>query len=552
MVLFLSLTALYLLPVAHPALSMALGVDAGWLWSVHLVPVAILAYREGVWGAVPAILVSVVLVYLGEYVLTGAYLPFHELGSADLMAMATCFSDVLVAGLALTARRRAGDLRAAAFRDHLTGLPNRKLFLDRLSHRIVQARRRPGSRFGVLFLDLDSFKLINDSLGHAVGNQILQRTARRLERCLREVDTVTRWGGDEFVMLLDEIQDADDAVLVARRIFGALEIPVDVGGHRVQLDASVGVAVGSGHEADPEALVGQADTAMYQAKGRGKGRFEIFDHSMHEQARSRLELETDLNRALERAEFLLHYQPLVSLEDGSVIGFEALVRWRHPERGVLGPGEFLDVAEDTGLIVPLGSFVLREACRTLAEWRRRYEAIGGLSMGVNVSARQLSREDFVGQVAGVCKEFEIPPSQLNLEITETTLVENAELASRSLDRLRKVGVQLSIDDFGTGYSSLDYLQRFPVDRLKIDRSFVESLRRGQRNSAIIRAVVALGRELDLRTVAEGVETARQQAVVRSMGCDYGQGFHFYPPLLPQQTEELIREVSAAAAVRREA
>ncbi|HKK08259.1 MAG TPA: bifunctional diguanylate cyclase/phosphodiesterase, partial [Gemmatimonadota bacterium] len=515
------------------------------LWGVHLVPVAILAYREGITGAIPAVLISVVLVLIGEYVLATSALVPQAPGAADVLALATTFSDVLVAILALYARSRAHDLRDAAFRDHLTGLPNRRLFMDRLGHRVAQARRQAGVTFGVLFLDLDSFKLINDSLGHAIGNEVLQRTARRIERCLREVDTVTRWGGDEFVILLDEVEDSADAERVARRIFQAFEIPVEVEGHRVQLDVSVGIAVSSDGELDPEALVGQADTAMYQAKGRGKARLEIFDRSMHEQARTRLELETELHHAVERAEFLLHYQPLVALEDDTIAGFEALVRWRHPGRGVLSPQAFLEVAEDTGLVVPLGSFVLREAARALASWRRRYGSVDGLTMGVNVSARQLSRGDFVDMVADACREFDLPPDHLNLEITETTLVENADLASRTLEKLRELGVQLSIDDFGTGYSSLEYLQRFPVHRLKIDRSFVNVLGSRRQSPAILRAVVAMGRELGIRTVAEGVETREQRDIVRSVGCDYGQGHHFCPPLVPQESEELVRRIAAA-------
>jgi len=549
LLLFLSLTAVYLLPAAHPALSALLGVDTGWLWSVHLVPVAILSYRNGTWGAVPAVLTSVVLVLIGEFVLGGGTVVGLDPSSADLLALATSFSDVLVAALALYARRNARDLRAAAFRDHLTGLPNRRLFLDRLSHRVVQARRRPRARFGILFLDLDSFKLINDSLGHAVGNEVLRRTARRLERSLRDIDTVTRWGGDEFVVLLDEVEDERDATTVARRIFHSLELPMEVEGYRVQLDVSVGVTLGTDHDTDAEALVGEADTAMYRAKGQGKGRIAVFTPSMHAQARTRLELETELQGAMERAEFLLHYQPLVSLEDGRVAGLEALVRWRHPRRGLLSPSDFMPVAEETAVVVPLGTFVLREACRTLAGWRRRHGELDGLSVAVNVSARQLSRSDFVEVVAEVCREFELPPECLHLEITETVLVENAELASRSLDRLRSVGIQLSIDDFGTGYSSLDYLHRFPVHRLKIDRSFVEPLRDGHRNAAIIRAVVALGRELGIRTVAEGVETEQQRAVVESVGCDYGQGYHFFPPLLHQETETLIARIASGSPGR---
>ncbi len=548
MLLFLALTAVYLLPVAHPALSSLVGVDTSWLWGVHLVPVAILAYRYGFWGALPAVLISVMLVILGEYVLASTVLAGIGPGTADTLALATSFSDVLVAALTLYARRKAHRLRDTAFTDHLTELPNRRLFLDRLSHRIAQAQRRVGSRFGVLFLDLDDFKLINDSLGHAAGNEVLQRMARRLERCIRAGDTVTRWGGDEFVVLLDEVVDSAGAEVVAHRIADALETPVEVDGHRVQLAASIGIVVGSEHDPDPEGLVGQADTAMYRAKGQGKGRIEIFDRSMHERARTRLALETDLGHALERGEFVLHYQPLVSLADGAVEGLEALVRWRHPKRGLLAPGHFIEVAEDTGLIEQLGTFVLREACQTLAAWRGRFPAAARLTMGINVSPRQLSRGDFVDLVAATCREFALPPARVNLEITETTLVENAQMASRSLQQLRKVGVQLSIDDFGTGYSSLHYLHQFPVQSLKIDRSFVAALGADPRNSAIIRAVVALAQELGIRTVAEGVEYASQMQVVQKLGCDLAQGYLFYRPLPPQEVESLVARMGDSTTV----
>ncbi len=549
MLLFLTLIALYLLPVAHPALTSLVGVDTSWLWGVHLVPVAILAYRYGFWGALPAVLISVMLVILGEYVLASTVLSGVGPGTADTLALATSFSDVLVAALTLYARRTAHRLRDTAFTDHLTELPNRRLFLDRLSHRIAQAQRRVGSRFGVLFLDLDDFKLINDSLGHAAGNEVLQRMARRLERCIRAGDTVTRWGGDEFVILLDEVVDGAGAEVVAHRIAEALETPVEVDGHRVQLAASIGIVVGSEHDSDPEGLVGQADTAMYRAKGQGKGRIEIFDRSMHERARTRLALETDLGHALERGEFVLHYQPLVSLANGAVEGLEALVQWRHPKRGLLAPGHFIEVAEDTGLIEQLGTFVLREACQTLAAWRGRFPAAAHLTMGVNVSPRQLSRGDFVDLVAETCREFALPPARVNLEITETTLVENAQMASRSLEQLRKVGIQLSIDDFGTGYSSLHYLHQFPVQSLKIDRSFVAALGADPRNSAIIRAVVALAQELGIRTVAEGVEYASQMQVVQKLGCDLAQGYLFYRPLPPQEVESLIARMGKPTALR---
>jgi diguanylate cyclase (GGDEF)-like protein len=551
MLLFLILIALYLLPVAHPALTSLVGVETSWLWGVHLVPVAILAYRYGFWGALPAVLISVVLVLMGEYVLASTVLPGQGLDTANTLALATSFSDVLVAGLALVGRRIAHKLRDTAFTDPLTGLPNRRLFLDRLSHRIAQAQRRVGSRFGVLFLDLDDFKLINDSLGHAAGNEVLQRIARRLERSIRATDTVTRLGGDEFVILLDEIVDSAGAEVVARRVRTALENPVEVEGQRVQLSTSIGIVVGSEHDTDPEALVGQADTAMYGAKSKGKGGIQVFDSSMHERARTRLALETDLGRALERAEFLLHYQPIISLRDGSVVAMEALVRWRHPKKGVLGPGHFIQVAEDTGLIEQLGNFVLREACQTLTSWRHRYRAASGLSMGVNVSARQLSQNDFVGMVASVLDELDLPPRCLTLEITETALVENAEMASRFLGKLRKVGVDLSIDDFGTGYSSLHYLHQFPVQSLKIDRSFVAALGADPRNSAIIRAVVALAQELRIKTVAEGVEYASQRNVVTKLGCDLAQGYLFFRPLPPQEAEELVARMSAGKVAKAE-
>ncbi|HEX6912589.1 MAG TPA: EAL domain-containing protein [Longimicrobium sp.] len=422
-----------------------------------------------------------------------------------------------------------------ALHDVLTGLPNRSLMVDRLGLALRRAARS-GSTVAVLFLDLDGFKVVNDSLGHAMGDRLLDAVARRLEGCLRPSDTVARPGGDEFTVLLEDLRDASEAHAVAQRVHDSLREPFELDGRPVFTTASIGIAVGA-HGATPDSLLRDADTAMYQAKGRGRARCELFDPTMHTTALARLTLETDLRGALEREEFELAYQPLVSLGDGRIAGFEALARWRHPRRGMLQPAEFIPVAEETGLIVPLGRWVLREACRQMREWNRRYGA--SLSVNVNLSPRQFADGAVARDVAAALRESELPAGFLKLEITEGLLMGEAGPVASTLDELKALGVELCIDDFGTGYSSLSYLHRFPIDTLKIDRSFVARLNADGQSEQIVRTILVLAQTLKMRAVAEGVETSEQAEQLRGMGCEYAQGFRFARPLPGEEAGAMI-------------
>ena len=415
-----------------------------------------------------------------------------------------------------------------AFHDALTGLPNRALFMDHLRLAVERAKR-PKKRylFAVLFLDLDRFKIINDSLGHTMGDQLLVATAARIQKCLRHLDTVARFGGDEFAVLLDGVEDVNDTIRVAQRLQRELTTPINVGGHEVFTSVSIGIALSDTGYERPEDVVRDADTAMYRAKAAGKSRYEIFDTAMHSRAVALLKLESDLRRAVEREEFVVHYQPIVSLTDDSIQGFEALVRWQHPERGLVTPSEFIPVAEETGLIIPLGSWVLREACRQMHHLQAASAASRPLSLSVNLSGKQFMQPDLVGQVEQILVETGFDPRRLQLEITESSVIENTETVTEMLLQLRALGIRLSMDDFGTGYSSLSYLHRFPIHTLKIDRSFVSG---GDGENEIVRTITMLARNMGMDIVAEGVETREQLAYLKELKCEYGQGFLFSHPL----------------------
>jgi diguanylate cyclase (GGDEF)-like protein/PAS domain S-box-containing protein len=416
-----------------------------------------------------------------------------------------------------------------AFHDGLTGLPNRALFMDRLRLAVGRAARSKDYLFAVLFLDLDRFKNVNDSLGHTIGDQLLIAIARRLEKCLRHIDTVARFGGDEFAVLVDGVEDEGDAVRVAERLHREVSTPINIGGLEVFTSASVGIALSSTGYEQPEDVLRDADTAMYRAKAAGKARHEIFDKAMHERAVALLQLETDLRRAVERGEFVVHYQPIVSLSDDRVRGFEALVRWCHPERGLVAPSEFISVAEETGLIIPLGLWVLREACAQMARWQASYSSTSSLSLSVNISGNQFMQPDLVEQIKRVLDETGFDPRRLQLEITESSVIRNTETVTAMLVQLRSLGIRLSMDDFGTGYSSLSYLHRFPIHTLKIDRSFVSGCGAGD-DGEIVRTIIMLARNMGMDVVAEGVETREQLASLRDLRCEYGQGFLFSHPL----------------------
>ncbi|HEX8181488.1 MAG TPA: EAL domain-containing protein [Pyrinomonadaceae bacterium] len=428
--------------------------------------------------------------------------------------------------------------RHAAFHDALTGLPNRTLLLDHLKLAIERARRRADHLFAVLFIDLDRFKNINDSLGHSTGDRLLIALARRLEGCLRPMDTVARLGGDEFAILLDGLEDARAAISVAERIQNELMQSFNLNGHEVYTTASIGIALSATGYEQPENVLRDADTAMYRAKENGKARHELFDTVMHARAVALLKLENDLRRAVERSEFVVYYQPVVSLETGEIKGFEALLRWHHPERGLVAPTEFVSLAEETGLIFEIGRWVLQEACQQL----RRLQKLAprALTISVNLSSKQFNQPHLIDQIKQALAAAQIAPHCLQLEITESVVMENAETATAMLMQLRALGVQLSIDDFGTGYSSLSYLHRFPVSTLKIDRSFVTRMGAGDENAEIVRTIVTLANNLGMEVIAEGVETEAQLAHLRELNCAYGQGYLFSRPVEGERAAALVK------------
>jgi diguanylate cyclase (GGDEF)-like protein/PAS domain S-box-containing protein len=406
-----------------------------------------------------------------------------------------------------------------AFYDDLTGLPNRTLFLERLGRAVARSRGRSESLYAVLYLDLDRFKLVNDGLGHHIGNQLLVAIARRLEQCLRPADTVARLGGDEFTILVDDLKDTEAATQLAERVQLELTTPFALAGQQVYTSASIGIAVSTHGYHRHEDVLRDADIAMYRAKARGKARYEMFDSAMHLHAVSLLKLETDLRRAVECGEITAHYQPIVALTTGEVIGFEALARWRHPQRGIILPDEFIPLAEETGLILSLGPALLREACREVA----RLED-SRLTISVNLSARQLADDGLVEAIDEALATAGLPAPRLKLEVTESAIMGNADAAVAVLRALRERGIGIQVDDFGTGYSSLSYLQKLPVDTLKIDRSFVSRIDDAGEKAEIVESIIALARSLELDVIAEGIETERQLARLRTLRCDGGQGF----------------------------
>jgi diguanylate cyclase (GGDEF)-like protein/PAS domain S-box-containing protein len=431
----------------------------------------------------------------------------------------------------ITARKLAEEqLLHDAFHDALTGLANRSLCLDRLEQALRQYRRDPEKVFGVLFFDLDRFKTINDSLGHSVGDCLLVEVARRLQRFLRPGDTVARLGGDEFAVILTDISGVADATHVAERIHELLAQVFVIGDHEVYTSASIGIAMVSDKYERPEELLRDADLAMYRAKQGGTGCCEVFDSNMYESAVALLKLETELRRAVEREEFVVHYQPIVSVDNGRILGFEALVRWRHPEHGLVMPDQFIPAAEETGLIVPLGWWVLRAACRQTSEWQQLFPVVPPLSISVNISGKLFLTTNMAGRLLEILKESGLPPASLHLEITESAIMDHRDAAIAELTKLRSAGVKLHIDDFGTGYSSLTYLQRFSYDSLKIDRSFVSGMRQEEEGSELVRAIVALGKMLNMNVIAEGVETPEQYRWLLAMQCPEAQGFWFSKPL----------------------
>jgi len=441
------------------------------------------------------------------------------------------------------------DITEGKVSDPLTGLPNRLLFTDRVGRLIKHAKRRKDYLFAVLFLDLDGFKMINDSLGHLAGDQLLVGVASRLEKCLRATDTVARlgegfivarMGGDEFTVLLDDLKHSDDAKQAAERLMKAVTSPFVLGGREVFTSLSIGIALSNSSYEQAEDILRDADTAMYRAKSMGKARYEIFDADMRASVVARLQLETDLRRALEHGEFHNVYQPIVFLAAGQIVGFEALLRWQHPTRGLLGPEEFITVAEETGLIRDLGWWNLREACRQMAEWRADYDAYSQLTMSVNLSSKQFLQANLVEDIGSLLRELDLPPQALKLELTESTVMGDPSAAAEMLHQIKSLGISLAIDDFGTGYSSLSYLHRFPLDTLKIDRSFISSIGNGE-DTEIARTILPMALNLHMDVVAEGVETIEQLVLLKKLQCKYGQGYYFSKPLSAEAARSLLAE-----------
>ncbi|MGE5656752.1 MAG: EAL domain-containing protein [Actinomycetota bacterium] len=431
------------------------------------------------------------------------------------------------------------QLLKMAFYDGLTGLPNRVLFMEQLEETLERAKAQPGYQFAVLFLDCDRFKFINDSLGHSVGDELLVSLALRLEETLGKNYVLARLGGDEFAIALTDIEGIDSATKVAEKILKALSFSFQLQRQEVFINVSIGIALGNDRYDKPEHLLRDADTAMYRAKKLGKGQYRIFDPAMHEAAIQTLHLENDLCRAVNQQEFIVYYQPIVALNTGRISGFEALVRWQHPQRGLVPPGLFIPVAEETGLINPIGNWVLREACQQLQRWHQTNPNNCQLTISVNLSVRQFAQPRLIEHIDQILEETQLAPQFLKLEITESAIMENTKVAADILQKLRDRKIGLSIDDFGTGYCSLSYLHSFPVDSLKIDRSFVQHLDGNLGNQGLVPAIMSIVEVLRINAVAEGIETAEQLTQLRKLNCNFGQGYLFSKPLQKNLATELL-------------
>jgi len=441
----------------------------------------------------------------------------------------------------ISERKRAEEqLQHDAFHDSLTGLPNRALFMDRLAHLLILSKRRLNHPFAVLFLDVDRFKIINDSLGHTVGDQLLVAIGQRLLICLKPGDTVARFGGDEFAILLEDISDLNNILNVAERIQMEICKPFNMNDHEIFTTVSIGLAMNSTDYENPEQILRDADIAMYQAKAKGKSCAVVFEKGMHTMAVELLKLETDLRKAVERNEFVVYYQPVVSSSANCVIGYEALVRWKHPERGLLYPADFIHIAEETGLIVFIDRFVLREACSQMSKWQQQFPQSSLKFVSVNISNKQFLQPDLVEYVTWVINETNIDKKSLKIEITENVIIENPEALIEIFSQLRNIGIQLYIDDFGTGYSSLSYLHRLPIDGIKIDRSFIQRIGNKGENHEIIKTIMLLAQDMNVDVIAEGIETENQLASIKTLQCDYWQGFLFFKPVDSEHAEALIK------------
>ncbi|MBU1611759.1 MAG: EAL domain-containing protein, partial [Proteobacteria bacterium] len=440
-------------------------------------------------------------------------------------------------------KRMETQLRFQAMHDPLTNLANRTLCHDRIGQALERARRRSEYYYAVLFVDLDRFKVINDTLGHAVGDQLLREVSLRIAECTRELDTVARFGGDEFIVLLEEMHSPRKAIQVVKRMRENLRKPITLAGNEVQVTGSIGIVLGPGDYQSADEVVRYANIAMHRAKGKGRDRFKVFSTKLLDHAVQLMTMETDMDNAMAVGEFYMNYQPIVRIKGGErLYGFEALVRWHHPDRGQVPPADFIPIAEETGLITDLGLWVLFESARTMASWREKYPQAKDLFLSVNVSARQFSQQDLAGKIKRILELAKMPPDRIKLEITETAIMENAAQAVVVLKRLKEMGITLSIDDFGTGYSSMSYLQKLPLDNLKIDLSFVQMLDVAPENIEIVKAIINLAHTLELEVVAEGVEKIEHQNILLALGCEYCQGYLYSHPLPKEEAEEFVARI----------
>ena len=503
-----------------------------WVHSDDLLRLRQGGIRDVIRGEVPSLTYRA-LHKAGHVIWLETYLQVVRDGSGRPLRLVSTSRDV-------TERKEAETaLERSALHDALTGLANRTLFRDRLTQALEREKRRPESGFAVLFLDFDRFKAVNDTLGHSVGDALLCAIGERLRGCVRPADTVARLGGDEFTLLLEDVTSIEEVVKTAERVLQTCSRPYELGGQQVTSTASVGIVTSDIGYDQVDEVIRDADIAMYQAKASGRARYQLFTPSLRQQVLGHLALEKDLRQALAQEALELHYQPIVEVETGQPAGFEALVRWTHPEHGNISPQAFIPLAEDTGLIVELDRFMLRRACEQVSAWQRAYPQLPPLTLSVNLSGRSFAAPDLPRHLADVLEQTGFAPHDLKLEITESTLMKDLGTVSATLEEIRAMGVQLHVDDFGTGYSSLAYLQNLPVSTLKIDHSFVEKMTRSPESAELVRTVVAMARSLKLEVVAEGVETDEQLAQLRLLGCEYAQGFLFAKPLGPADVDRFI-------------
>lgn len=431
------------------------------------------------------------------------------------------------------------SIAIAEVHDHLTGLPNRDRFLDRLQHTLNRSRRRLEFQFAVMYLGLDRFKIVNDSLGHRVGDMLLRGVAESLIDCIRPTDMAARVGGDEFAILLDDIRDASSTLRVVNRIQQQLIVPFHLCGHQVYTNVSIGIAISTEEYYQGDDLVRDANIAMYRAKEQGGAGYVVFDKAMHEKAVQRMELEMDLRRAVKNGEFEAYYQPIVDLRTGHLHGFESLVRWNHPQRGLIPPGLFIPIAEETGMVIAIGRWMLEESCRQMQQWQKDFPEIPPLTISVNLSPKQLLSGNFLIEVDQILRKTGYPPHQLKLEITESVIMENTDHVLELLKQIKERSILLCLDDFGTGYSSLSYLHKLPIDVLKVDRSFVQDIETNQVTQNFVETIINLAHKMGLNVVSEGIELPAQSQILREMTCEYGQGYFYSRPVAQSEAEIFI-------------